>query len=281
MDRREKLANISDSMSEVVTDKWPKTVMANQIFTDSNAIAIALHNMMLTTSKEDRDVNKQRVMEARKRIAGHVEKLEKALTLPRGKELLRTMLDYRAKYISGQEALIALVEGAEARGYLQNELRPVLLGYQQSLAGLVGFQGELMDAAGKAAVEQYQSARNLMLGLSALALVLAVAMGLWITLGITRPLRPGMAVAQALAKGDLTARIAAASRDETGQLLAAMQEMVTRFSQIIGEVRGASDALASASQEVSATAQSLAQASSEQAASVEETTAPRTPRTPV
>ncbi|WP_313333425.1 methyl-accepting chemotaxis protein, partial [Pseudomonas oryzihabitans] len=46
-----------------------------------------------------------------------------------------------------------------------------------------------------------------------------------------------------------------------------------RLSQIISDVRSASDGLASASEEISATAQSISQASTEQAASVEETSA--------
>jgi methyl-accepting chemotaxis protein len=44
-----------------------------------------------------------------------------------------------------------------------------------------------------------------------------------------------------------------------GQLLAAMQTMVAKLVQIITEVRSASDNLSSASEEVSATAQSLSQ----------------------
>src|SRR5690606_17789147 len=80
-----------------------------------------------------------------------------------------------------------------------------------------------------------------------------------------------VAVAARLAEGDLTAHIAATSRDEVGQLLAAMQAMVGRLTQVIAEVRGAADALSSASAEVAATAQPMSQAAAEQAASVEET----------
>ncbi len=60
-----------------------------------------------------------------------------------------------------------------------------------------------------------------------------------------------MGVANQLAEGDLTAKIEVTSKDETGMLLAAMQNMVGKLSQIIGEVRGAADNLSSASEEVS------------------------------
>ena len=107
--------------------------------------------------------------------------------------------------------------------------------------------------------------------------IVIIALGMvaaWvITRGITRPLRGAVDVANRLAEGDLTVRIEATSKDETGMLLSAMQHMTGKLSGIIGEVRGAADALSSASEEVSATAQSMSQATAEQAASVEETSA--------
>jgi len=68
-------------------------------------------------------------------------------------------------------------------------------------------------------------------------------------------------------------KIEGGSKDETGRVLTAMQAMIGKLSQIIGEVRNAADGLASASEEVSATAQAISQTTSQQAASVEETSA--------
>jgi methyl-accepting chemotaxis protein len=271
-----RLFAISSSMDNVATDKWPKTVLANAILNDADMIAIALRNMMLTTSKEDREANRQRVMDARSRIAEKVEKLDKMLILPKGRELFKTILDARANYVSGQTVMIRQIEAGEdqaSRAYLQNELRPALARYQESIGNLVSFQGDLMDNAAKAAAEQTHRARNLMLSLAAAAAGLAAIIGFWITRSITRPLRQGMEVSAALAKGDLTGKIEIRSRDETGMLLLALQEMATRFARIITEVRGASESLAAASEQVSMTTQSLAQAASEQAAGVEQTSA--------
>jgi methyl-accepting chemotaxis protein len=77
----------------------------------------------------------------------------------------------------------------------------------------------------------------------------------------------------ALADGDLTHRI---SRDYSGlfgQVKASANSTAENLTQVISEVRAASDALTGAADQVSATAQSLSQAASEQAASVEQTTA--------
>jgi methyl-accepting chemotaxis protein len=77
-------------------------------------------------------------------------------------------------------------------------------------------------------------------------------------------------VADRISEGDLTVSIEVETQDETGRLLAAMQRMVHKLSQVISEVREGAGALASASSQVSASSQNLSQGTSEQALSVAE-----------
>ncbi|WP_163010319.1 HAMP domain-containing protein, partial [Pseudomonas viridiflava] len=84
--------------------------------------------------------------------------------------------------------------------------------------------------------------------------------------GVNSSAAPAAIAAEQLAEGNLSAQIAEGSKDETGMVLNAMRNMVGKLSHIVGEVRNAADNLASASEEVSATAQSMSQATSEQAA---------------
>jgi methyl-accepting chemotaxis protein-2 (aspartate sensor receptor) len=104
-------------------------------------------------------------------------------------------------------------------------------------------------------------------------LLLNVVLYLMIQRLVRRPLQQAVATAEQIAHGDLTAHIEVLGNDEAGQLLTALQHMVGKLSDIIGQVRISAESLSSASEEVSATAQSLSQASSEQAASVEEISA--------
>ncbi len=75
-----------------------------------------------------------------------------------------------------------------------------------------------------------------------------------------------------IANGDLTVQVVIKEGD-SNSLLFNIKTMAEKLSQIISEVRGTADNLASASEEISATAQSISQSTSEQAASVEETSA--------
>nr|WP_167520834.1 methyl-accepting chemotaxis protein [Vibrio cidicii] len=107
------------------------------------------------------------------------------------------------------------------------------------------------------------------------AVVVSIILSWFLVRIIKKPLggepRDMETIARRIADGDLSIRF-----EHHGQatgVYGAMQEMVTRLSSIIEQVRSNADALVSASQQVNATAQTLSQGATEQAASVEETTA--------
>jgi methyl-accepting chemotaxis protein len=141
------------------------------------------------------------------------------------------------------------------------------------LADIDGNERGLLETRADEMASMYSITQNTLVMGGLVGLILASFFAFWVTRSIVRPLNVAVGVANALAAGDLTARINVTSTDETGQLLAAMQHMVDKLSEIITAVRGNANSLASSSEEISATAQSLSQSSSEQAASVEETTA--------
>ncbi len=113
---------------------------------------------------------------------------------------------------------------------------------------------------------------NSLVGMAVGVMLAAIAAYL-ITRTITGPVNQALNVANRLSEGDLTVRIEATSKDETGQMLQAMSNMISKLSAVVADVNSGAQNLASASEEVSATAQSLSQAASEQAAGVEETSA--------
>jgi methyl-accepting chemotaxis protein len=130
-----------------------------------------------------------------------------------------------------------------------------------------------LDVLGSQQNESNEQAKELVIIVSSIAIILGVILAILITRVITGPIREAVTIANQLAEGDLTSKIEVTSNDETGQLLRAMMVMVEKLSSIITEVRGTSNSLASASEEVSATAQSMSSSSNEQASSVEETSA--------
>jgi methyl-accepting chemotaxis protein len=224
-----RLSQQNDTLNLVVNDRYMKMGIVTDIRSGTATIAIALRNMMLSDNRDDMKKQEGVIAEAKNKIGEGVDKLQKTLVLPKGKEMFQQVMDNRAKYIDGYKILINMInEGKkdESRAYLQNVLRPILGAYQGSLSKFNDFQTELVQSAVKEAADSYNMARNVMLALVGIALALAAGIAFWITRSITKPLNIAVNVSNQLAEGDLTARIEVTSKDETGQLLAAMQNMV-------------------------------------------------------
>ncbi|MRR50036.1 MAG: HAMP domain-containing protein [Rhodocyclaceae bacterium] len=270
-----RLTDLDHAITGLVNDKFPKTVQANDIIDALNTIARSTRNALLV-KPEDVAKELDRIPEQRKIISDRLEKLEQTVRSPSGKEALKRALDAGGPYVANLERLISLARESkreEALQLLLGDMRKTQNDYLTAVNGLIVHQTESMQDAGKVAEEQATNAKSLILILAVVALVLAAATAVWVTVSITRPINEAVKAANSLAEGDLTVSIEVDAKDETGQLKAAMKAMVDKLSHIIGEVRTSADQLSNAAQQVSATSQSLSQSSSEQAASVEETTA--------
>ncbi|RZI42460.1 methyl-accepting chemotaxis protein [Herbaspirillum sp. HC18] len=272
-----KLSDLNAGTSSIINDRWPKIDMSHSILTQTDRIAIALRNMMLTDTKEDRQKQIDDILDARKTIAGNVDRLEKLIVLPKGRELLQKVTDARTKYIAGQDKLIALInqdQMTEAKSYLSAELRPLLKSYKESLNNLIHFQVELIEASGHAAEDAYAQARMLMVALGLATVLLAAAIGFWITRSLLRQLggEPDYAasIASRIAEGDLTVQVELRHGDQSS-VLHAMSRMRDNLAVIVSQVRQGTEMIANASGEIAAGNLDLSSRTEEQASSLEET----------
>ncbi len=114
------------------------------------------------------------------------------------------------------------------------------------------------------------SARRNMIIVVAIAIGIAVVLGIFVSRLISIPLQKGVEFAQMIAQGDLTKEVEVKSKDETGQLALALNEMMGKLKGIVGEVQTAASNVAAGSQQVSSTVEEMSQGATEQAASAEE-----------
>jgi methyl-accepting chemotaxis protein len=198
-------------------------------------------------------------------------------------------------------------EGNAAMADVKDEVRRL----EQTAYDYAVHHSEKMAARGPIVTAQISRAVVITLFALSIALLLGIALSMLIARSITTPLLAAVQAANQVAEGDVEVRVDATSRDETGQLLQAMgrmiastkekvdaavqiakgdltiavtpqsskdalgtalQGMIAKLSQVIGEVRAGANALSAAATQVSSTSQGLSQGTSEQAASVEETT---------
>jgi len=104
--------------------------------------------------------------------------------------------------------------------------------------------------------------------------VVAAAWFAWVLVrSVTRAIDEAVKVAETVADGDLRSHIVVRSRDETGRLLAALQRMNANLVGIVGDVRGASESIATGSSQIANGNADLSQRTEEQASNLQQTAA--------
>jgi methyl-accepting chemotaxis protein len=211
-----------------------------------------------------------------KRSAELLKKIEPLIVADDEKALFARITEQRKAYSSARdEAVKAKADGNQelAARILDERFTPTAKAYQESMQQLVAMQATQIAAAART-IGARADASETLIGTLALFSVLLGALASWqLTRGIVRPIREAVQLAETVASGDLTRRIDATSRDETGALLRALRHMNDSLVQIVTEVRGGTDTIAGASGEIAAGNLDLSSRTEQQAASLEETAA--------
>ena len=141
----------------------------------------------------------------------------------------------------------------------------------KDLAALVEAEQKRADATLESTRASYTTA-----WITMVVLVFAAVVGSLVAAGIQARaivirLRRAMSSAEALARGDLTRRSGSDSRDEVGQMLAALGNSTEQLAGLVGTVRQITDSVQAASGEIARGNQDLSARTEEQASSLEET----------
>ena len=181
------------------------------------------------------------------------EKLDKLLTTPEERAQFDRIAALRKNYLTLRDSITeAKKQGdmARARQIFDERFQAAAQDYKEGIRQVVQQQRDQLDAVMKSLAETNQRARVALVVFGLVALVAGGALALWLTRSITRPLGQAAEVADAIARFDLTARIQGGGNDETGQLLRSLDTMQGALLQLIGEVRGSTDSIGTASAEI-------------------------------
>jgi len=242
------LANVKDNVDEMVGDKYPKVVLSYDLIGDLHDVAIAMRNIVVSSSADTTRRELARIEQSRKEIADGMDQLKQRIHSEQGKQLFAAIVDERQKYLGGQEEFIRLAgEGKtlEARDLLVNRVEGQQVAYTRAIEKLIAYQHSLMEQTGKTTATEYNEVRNELMVLGAAAVLMGIAMAFWITLSLTRTLGGEPAYAAELLKriadGDLSGDVDVRQGD-TGSMLFAVGQMVGKLRQVIAGQRAVVEA---------------------------------------
>jgi methyl-accepting chemotaxis protein len=169
-----------------------------------------------------------------KQFAGDMEAIEKAtkdIAATAGlkaeeKELLDQVHEGVAAYRRDMDTLVTLRDKTQNPIDLDRAVKGADKKIQVALDSLLKLTESDAARAGAAIAQGGANAQTQVAIALAVIVLLSAAAAVFITRAITRPLREAVDVAKTLAAGNLSAKIEVRSKDETGQLLEAMNEML-------------------------------------------------------
>ncbi|MFS2215995.1 methyl-accepting chemotaxis protein [Telluria sp. Tellsp104] len=270
-----RMAVMNDAAAYITADAYPKVVIAKDLIRDTVDLPRQMRGMLLTADEAQNERYRKLIEQLRADTSTRIAELTKLVASDTGKKMLKRIIDKHAALDPTYARFFELVRSdrPHAAEYVSKDYMPLNRELIDAIDELARHQSDKMQQKANEAAATYDETRQLVLAMTAGAALLALCVATFITLSVTRPLRIAVDAADRLAAGDLTVHIESHARDEAGQLLTAMKNMIAKLTQVVGDVNGGAQSLASASEEVSATAQALSQSASEQAAGVEETSA--------
>lgn len=267
---------VDHSTELIVHDRYVKVALSNHVEHELNKQARNLRNALITNDKHELEDDLAQVEASAKDIAQSLEKLRTIIYTEKGKQQLGVIIETRAKYLGAQGQLIKMIRAGQidsGREYLFKELRPHQLPYMNAVEAMSELQATGMEEFAAEAAAQTRSAKIWMVIIAVAAALLAAFIGFVLTRSITRPIGEAVKVAQTVAAGDLSAQIDVVSRDETGQLLAALKSMNDSLLGVVGAVRESSDSIATGTRQIATGNADLSQRTEEQASNLQQTAA--------
>jgi methyl-accepting chemotaxis protein len=270
------LSGVNSELHLLTDDRIVKVQQLEGIKDNVNVIALSVRNIALTSDEPMMASEAKRIDEARADNGTLVHKLEDTIKTDKGVALLQAAAKAREPFNAAVAKVVALGranKAEEATAFLLGDMRKLQLDYMDRLQDLINFQQELMKASSNDVDAAVNTAGTTMLTVAAIAALAGALLAWLITRSITAPIRQAVDLAETVARGDLRARIEVTSRDETGQLLAALKRMNEALVATVSTVRGNADSVATASNQIAQGNVDLSQRTEEQASNLQQTAA--------
>jgi HAMP domain-containing protein len=226
------MGEISKNSDEIINKRWELAKLTQKAIAVSNT---NVRNTLLLFLLADKEPESQKVLQAdmkenSRKISEITINIDSKLETQEEKDLFQLVKGSRTSYLDSENRAISLLDQKkydEAVFVLLTETKSFLDTYHTDLRDLSDFQGHMMEKATKHSLTLYSEARVIALISILFAVVLAAIISIFVTRSITFPVLKAVNAANKVAIGDLDQSIDSANKDEIGQLLRAMKDMIS------------------------------------------------------
>ncbi|WP_082616668.1 methyl-accepting chemotaxis protein [Massilia sp. Root418] len=274
-----KLADVNRTANELSSRWMPSMRVIQDIKSQIARVRTREFQYIISTEQADMDkydkVIANDLVELGKMQAEYVQ----LLATPEEKELYAGFLAMWERYLAEDAKIRAAARANDdvaAKALIRGESNKLIVALRGQVDKLVALYGAGGMQAAQDGERLYTSARSWIIGLLAASVALGALGAALITRWLVRRLggEPDYAaeIANRIAAGELSVAVRTAPGDESS-LLYAMSSMRASLAHIVGQVRAATDTIASASDQIVAGNLDLSSRTEQQASSLEETAA--------
>ncbi|HEU4459408.1 MAG TPA: methyl-accepting chemotaxis protein [Methylibium sp.] len=270
------LNDIREHVAEMDNDLFVKVVLTGEIKDELNEQSRIVRNVQLLSLPEQLDAEWKRFDASRDKVVGIYKKLEPMLHTAAGKALFAELQAERSEYVKTLAVyrdLVGTGDMVASRSMLMQTLRPQHRQYLNALEQFSHAQAALMADAGKLTEKTAQQATMMMVAATLFGILAASLSGWLVARSISKPVGRAIALADSVAKGDLTAEIVVDREDEIGSLLKSLKTMNENLARVVGQVRQSSESIATGSSQIATGNADLSQRTELQASNLQQTAA--------
>ncbi|QTF07164.1 HAMP domain-containing protein [Brenneria izadpanahii] len=269
-----RLSGFYDNARGIVENIYPQTVDSNRLIDNVNAGVLAYQKLLVVKGEDKIKAVQDEITAVSADIVALMDKIEATATDPAAQKIMDEIKQYRADFKNSGQKIIDLAGAGYQEAAItefNTNTDKAQSNYRTAITKLIDYQDNAMSATISEMARTYSFSRWLLLGVLFGCIVFGSMIAVVMTRSITLPLNQALQVANNVAKGDLTSKVEAHGKDESSQLLQALEHMNISLREIVGQVREGAESITTASSQIAAGNQDLSARTEEQASSLEQT----------
>jgi methyl-accepting chemotaxis protein len=268
------LVKVSNSSSDIARNWMPATRHIGEVQTSLARFRISEATHILQEGEAEMKAADKALSTRRDTMGRQQAALAALVSDPEEKRIYAAFQQDLDAYMAESAKLTALSHAGnkdEARAVFKGASNKIYRKINDEFEALAKHNDDGSSASEQAAEQVFNLSRKLIIGALVLLVGVGLLLALWVARMVAGPLNEAVSVAQRVAGGDLTADIEAGSRDEAGMVMRSLRDMNRSLAHVVGEVRGSTDAIATASAQIASGNMDLSARTEGQASSLEET----------
>lgn len=229
---------INTIVDDINNDKIVEFALAHDLVDAINQQRIIVRNMIIQDDPREIASLAEQANQLNSKIDEYLATYKVRITTPGGLKMLKDINDASANYRStlGNTINAGLAGQKDvATKLIVSELTPEGDQFVNNVMTLLQLVKRLMDGEVAETTEAYASSKVLLISILVIAVILMVAMSVFLSRSITRPIQKAVNAAKSISHGDFKVDLHSTAKDETATLMHEFEEMVNTIRDLIKE----------------------------------------------